>query len=72
MTHGRLNVTRELVPLLSVLERAIESVAPALLDSNQKFVKTLPPASTMVGPPVVEPSAPLGEVGAVPTVTVPP
>jgi signal transduction histidine kinase len=48
MTHGRLNVTRQPVPLLAVLERAIESVAPSLLDNAQKFVKTLPPESTLV------------------------
>jgi PAS domain S-box-containing protein len=48
MTHGRLHVVRQPVSLLAVIERAIESVAPALLDSDQKFVKTLPPASILV------------------------
>ena len=48
MTDGRLTVSRQPVPLLAVLERAIESVAPAMLDGNQRFVKTLPPAATLV------------------------
>jgi CheY-like chemotaxis protein len=48
ITHGRLPIEKQPVPLLVVLERAIETVAPAILDQQQKFVKDLPPLSIVV------------------------
>jgi signal transduction histidine kinase len=48
ITHGRLHISRQPVPLLKVLEQAIETVGPSILDNQQRFMKTLPPPSVVV------------------------
>ena len=48
ITHGRLRIELRPLSLLKVLERAIETVGPVILDKQQRFVKTLPPLSVIV------------------------